>query len=256
MSEAGATTTTVLSVRDLCVGYSNRVVVSGLTLDLEAGRTIAMLGINGAGKSTALKGIAGAIVPKHGRVELCGDQRSGLSASQNARAGLVLVPEGAKSFYDLSVLENLEMGGFVVASRALLRERLDEVLSWFPRLKERLYVRAGSLSGGERQMLGIARALMLRPKVLLLDEPFLGLAPIMVAEVKNLIELVQAETDCGIILAEQQVNAVLPICSQALVLREGVAKPIAVPAMLRADEAERASILFGVGPQVGRPEPV
>ena len=238
--------TEALIVRDLTVGYGGSIVVSNIGLHLDAGKTVALLGINGAGKSTTLKGIAGVLKPERGSIRLDGVELVGCTASQNARSGLVLVPEGARSFHELSVLENLEMGGFVIGDSSILRRRRDEMLAWFPRLRERASLRAGSLSGGERQMLAIARALMLRPKVLLLDEPFLGLAPILIGEVKSLIQHVQNETGCGIVVAEQQVGAFLPICDQALVLREGRAHSIDPQAMMQADEAERAAALFGV----------
>jgi branched-chain amino acid transport system ATP-binding protein len=230
----------------LAVGYGGKIVVSRVDLDLPPRKTIALLGINGAGKSTTLKGIAGVLQPERGLVQLDGIERVGRTASANARAGLVFVPEGARSFDKLSVLENLELGGFVIPDRALLRRRRDEMLDLFPRLRDRAYLPAGSLSGGERQMLGIARALMLRPKVLLLDEPLLGLAPIMIDEVKGLIQRVQADAGCGLLIAEQHVNSILPICHEAFVLREGVAEVADLAALLHADERDQAAALFGV----------
>jgi branched-chain amino acid transport system ATP-binding protein len=236
----------VLGIVDLSVGYGGRTVIADLDFSVSRGETLAFLGINGAGKSTTLKGIAGALRPAKGTVLLDGHNVTGRTPAQNARTGLLLVPEGARSFHALTVRENLEMGGFVIGDSAKLRERLEETLEWFPRLRERGSLRAGSLSGGERQMLGIARALMLRPKVLLLDEPLLGLAPIMIAEVKSLVKRVQSETNCAIVIAEQQVGSILPICDRAFVLHGGHATPIDPRQMLQASEKEQAAILFGV----------
>lgn len=236
----------ILQVTDLSVGYGGRSVVANLDFAVARGETLALLGINGAGKSTTLKGIVGALRPAKGAVLLDEHDVTGRTPAQNARAGLLLVPEGARSFHALTVRENLEMGGFVIGNSGQLRDRLEETLDWFPRLRERASLRAGSLSGGERQMLGIARALMLRPKVLLLDEPLLGLAPIMISEVKSLVKRIQSETNCAIVIAEQQVGSILPICDRAFILHGGHATPIDPRQMLQASEKEQAAILFGV----------
>lgn len=233
-------------VEGLSVGYGGRIVVANVCLALQPGKTIALLGINGAGKSTCLKGIAGVLRPQQGSVRLDGEELVGRTVSQNARTGLVLVPEGARSFQDMSVLDNLEMGGFVIPDRSLLCQRLNEVLKWFPRLRERAMQRAGSLSGGERQMLAIARVLMLRPRVLLLDEPFLGLAPIMITEVSNQIARIRTETGCGIIIAEQHVSSVLRVCDEAFMLRDGSIFSVDRESLMKSSEQEQVAVLFGV----------
>jgi branched-chain amino acid transport system ATP-binding protein len=141
--------------------------------------------------------------------------------AQNARHGLFLVPEGARSFAELTVRENVELCRFVVGNENVFRARLDEMLAAFPRLRQRLNERAGTLSGGERQMLAIGRALILRPRVLLLDEPFLGLAPIMISEVVKQLTELRRNVQCGILLAEQNVAASLRVTDRVLLVRNG-----------------------------------
>lgn len=203
-----------LSVRDLSVGYGRKIVLNNISFDLHRGKISALLGVNGCGKTTTLKSIVRLIPLVGGTILIDGQNLRIRSGSESARAGVALVPEGARSFADLSVRENLEMGGFVLPDRKTLRNRIDEVIGFFPRLGERFLIPAGVLSGGERQMLAIARALMLHPRVLLLDEPFLGLAPIMIEEVTRQIRILVDQTQCAVLIAEQQVAATLKFSDQ------------------------------------------
>jgi branched-chain amino acid transport system ATP-binding protein len=211
----------VLRIQNLSAGYGSKVVLDEISFDVMPGEIIALLGINGAGKSTCFKTMIGLLRPLHGAVILDSADTSRRAPAHNARAGLILVPEGGRSFSDLTVRENLELCRFVVSNVNVFRDRLAEVMATFPRLENRLNERAGTLSGGERQMLAIGRALVLRPRVLLLDEPFLGLAPIMINEViKQLAEL-KRNVRCGIVLAEQNVAATMRTADRVLLVRDG-----------------------------------
>lgn len=218
-SKAAANDDRALIVSDLAVGYGRKVVLENISFELQAGRIAALIGVNGAGKSTTLKTIVGVLRPVRGSVWFDGHPLGG-TVADNVQAGLALVPEGARSFADLSVRENLEMGGFILANGGLVRQRIDDVLHFFPRLRERLNQKAGVLSGGERQMLAIGRALMIRPRYLLLDEPFLGLAPIMIQEVSRRLEDLAKQTSCGLLIAEQQIAATLRFCTRAFAISE------------------------------------
>lgn len=243
--EASSFESSGLEVTALSAGYGRKIVLEGITFSVPRGQTAALLGINGAGKTTILKTLVGLLRPISGLIWLDGKDVTARAVAENACAGLVLVPEGAKSFTDLSVRENLEMGGFVLGDRALLQSRIDEALDFFPRLRERLSQKAGVLSGGERQMLSIGRALMLRPRVLLLDEPFLGLAPIMIQEVaRRLGDLVKA-TNCGLLIAEQHIGATLQFSHRAFAVRERSFLELSASTAGVFDEEEVASVIFG-----------
>jgi branched-chain amino acid transport system ATP-binding protein len=210
----------LLAVSDLVLGYGKIVAVKGFDLTIEGGRVVCLIGANGAGKTTILRGISGLLRPKSGKVEFQGEVISRLPPHRIARMGVVLVPEGRQIFTQMSVGENLRMGGYLIADQHETQRRLDEVVALFPRLKERLAQPAGSLSGGEQQMLAMGRALMAQPNVLLLDEPSMGLAPKLVEEIFELIAKLKAEQRT-ILLVEQNARLALEVSDDAYVLETG-----------------------------------
>jgi len=210
----------LLAVNELMLAYGKIVAVKGVDLTIEAGRVVCLIGANGAGKTTILRGIAGLLRPKSGKVEFQGEMISRLPSHRIARMGVMLVPEGRQIFTQMSVGENLRMGGYLVGDQHELQRRLDEVLALFPRLKERLGQSAGSLSGGEQQMLAMGRALMARPNLLLLDEPSMGLAPKLVEEIFELIAKLKARQRT-ILLVEQNARLALEVSDDAYVLETG-----------------------------------
>lgn len=211
--------TPLLSVEALCLGYGRSIIIPGLSLTVAAGEIVALIGANGAGKTTSLRGISGLTRPRSGSVKLEGRDLAGLPTHQIAALGVVQVPEGRQIFASLSVAENLALGG-ISAAASVARIRRDQVLTRFPRLAERLGQSAGSLSGGEQQMLAIGRALMADPRVLLLDEPSMGLAPKFVEVMFSLIEELRRDGRT-ILLVEQNASAALAIADRAYVLNQG-----------------------------------
>jgi branched-chain amino acid transport system ATP-binding protein len=211
----------VLSVRGLEGGYGKLKVLRGVSLTVRAGSVAALLGGNGTGKSTALRTIAGLLRPSAGEVELDGARIDGLAAHQVVRRGLCLVPQGKDVFPQLTVHENLLMGGFVRrGDRPGLAADLERAYATFPVLAERRRQHAGTLSGGEQQMLAIGRALMSRPRCLMLDEPSAALAPRMVDEVARVIEAVHRQ-GMTLLLVEQNVAMALALAEDAYVMRDG-----------------------------------
>jgi len=207
-----------LKITGLSAGYSGFRILDGLDLDLAAGRITAIVGSNGAGKSTLLKALAG-LLPRDGHAALDGRVLPPGSVTAAVRAGLILVAEGRHLFPRMTVLENLQLGGWLLAK--LEREvRLERALALFPRLGERRHQLAGSMSGGEQQMVALARALVGRPRLLLLDEPSLGLAPRLVDEVMTLVRRIRDE-DVTVLLIEQNVAKALAIADDAHVLERG-----------------------------------
>src|ERR1700743_471788 len=209
-----------LAVENLCAAYGEIEVLHVVNLAVERGQIIALLGANGAGKSTTIKAIMGLVKPSAGRILLDGRDLSGEAPHLAARAGIARVPEGRKIFRKMTVEENLLVGG-VVRSSAEVREQLADVYALFPRLAERRRQFGGTLSGGERQMLPSARALMSRPNFILMDEPSLGLAPLVVEAVHQAIERIRREMGIGGILVEQNVAVALAVASHAYVLMRG-----------------------------------
>lgn len=211
----------MLKVVHLVSGYGALRVITGVSLHVARGEVVTLIGANGSGKSTLLKTVAGLIAPMEGRVLLKGREMAGQPANAVAAAGLTLVPEGRGLFPGMSVLENLRMGGY---ARGLggrrLAERIDTVCAGFPALLERFEQRAGSLSGGQQQILALARALVGAPEILLLDEPSTGLAPLLVAEVFDRIKELK-RSGMTIILAEQNVGQALQVADRAYVMKTG-----------------------------------
>jgi len=211
---------TVLDIHDLSVNYGIVPAVDGVTFSLNKGTVATIVGSNGAGKSTIMKSMAGLIRPHRGQVRLFGEDVSGMAPDQLVARGLVLVPEGRRLFKSMSVRENLETGAYREADRAVIHKNLDKVLARFPALKNRLGAVAGSLSGGQQQMVAVGRALMAYPKVLLLDEPTIGLAPAIVDDIAQIILDIAAE-GVDVLLVEQNAEMALEIATHAFILERG-----------------------------------
>jgi branched-chain amino acid transport system ATP-binding protein len=200
--------------------YRDVQVLWDVSLSVGRGEIVAVIGPNGAGKSTLLNTIVGYQHPRSGSIVFQGNPIYHLPPEQVVRRGLTIVPEGARVFSDMSVLDNLKMGSYIRSARPEREKSLEEVFSFFPRLKERIHQKGGTLSGGERQMLAIGRALMSRPSLLLLDEPSLGLAPMLVVKVFETIRDI-ASTGLTVLLVEQNVHLSLELAHRAYVLENG-----------------------------------
>jgi branched-chain amino acid transport system ATP-binding protein len=210
----------VLKLEHLDVFYGAIHALRDISIEVRAGEVVTLIGANGAGKSTTLRAITGLIDPKQGRIDFDGQDLDGVPAHTRVSRGISMAPEGRGVFANLSVLENLEMGAYVVKDRAHIKEDIERGFTLFPRLKERQKQRAGTLSGGEQQMLAIARALMSRPKLLLLDEPSLGLAPIVCQTIFATIDSIKA-AGVTVLLVEQNARAALKHSDRAYVLETG-----------------------------------
>ncbi len=210
----------MLEVTGLHVAYGGIQAVRSITFHINSGETVALIGANGAGKSSTLKAIARVISAVGGDVHFCGEKIGRLAPHDVIRRGIALVPEGRGVFPRLSVAENLDMGAFIRSDTAAIAADLDKVYAYFPRLKERAAQLAGTLSGGEQQMLAIGRALMSRPKLLLLDEPSMGLAPIMVQKIFEVIRAVAAD-GMTTLLIEQNAKLALESSQRAYVMESG-----------------------------------
>ena len=235
----GTPMTVLLDIKSLRGGYGRTEVLRGVDLEVRAGEMVALLGSNGAGKSTLNKMVCGLCPAWSGTVRFDGQDLSGAHYREVVKAGLIQVPEGRKVFPNLSVLENLELGSFTRARerRALNPER---VFAIFPRLKERLAQQAGTMSGGEQQMLAIGRGLMAEPVLLILDEPSLGLSPLLVEEMFSLIRQLR-DDGLAVLLVEQNVGQSLEIADRAYVLENGSVRFSGEPqALLASDELRRA----------------
>ncbi|MCC7106607.1 MAG: ABC transporter ATP-binding protein [Chloroflexi bacterium] len=211
---------TVLEVRDLWVAYGPIVVVSGVSFSVPAGTIVALIGPNGAGKSTTLRTISGLKIPQQGSIQYLGERIDGLSPASIVRRGIAHVPEGRHVFRNLTVYENLLMGTYAQRDRRQTGVWVEEMYALFPRLQERRKQPAGSLSGGEQQMLAFARALVSRPKLLLLDEPSMGLAPVLVDMILETVAKIRLE-GITVLLVEQNASLALEIADHAYVLETG-----------------------------------
>lgn len=210
----------VLSVENIDVGYGQVQILWDVSISVGKGQTVSLLGNNGAGKTTAVQTISGLLKPTNGKVVFEGVDISDMPAHKRVEAGLVQVPEGRKIFPTLNVIENLEMGSFLKKPKSKREESLERILDLFPILGERTDQAAGTLSGGEQQMLALGRGLMSLPKLLILDEPSVGLAPLMVLEIFKAIEEIKRE-GVSILLVEQNAAQSLAISDQAFILEEG-----------------------------------
>ncbi|MCC7139216.1 MAG: ABC transporter ATP-binding protein [Planctomycetes bacterium] len=231
----------MLVVEDLVVAYGAVVALHGVSLEAKQGEIVTLIGANGAGKSTTLRAVSGMVAPRRGSVRLDGREVGGVPAHRLVRRGLAHVPEGRRIFTGLSVRENLELGAYTVRGRAEVAARLERVLALFPRLAERIAQSGGTLSGGEQQMLAIGRAMMARPRLLLLDEPSLGLAPLLVREIFREIARINREEGTTILLVEQNAHLALSTAHRGYVLETGrVALADAAPALLESPRVRAA----------------
>ena len=211
----------LLKIDHLVAGYGNIEALHGISMEVNAGEVVAVLGANGAGKTTLLRAISGMIKPKSGSVEIDGHNVAGQKAHKVLRHGIAHVAEGREIFSRLTVEDNLRLGAFIHQKGKLSGSELDMVLELFPRLAERRTQVAGTLSGGEQQMLAIGRALLSKPKIMLLDEPSMGLAPIIVGTIFNTLEKVVAETELTVMVVEQNAQAALDLASRGYLLESG-----------------------------------
>jgi branched-chain amino acid transport system ATP-binding protein len=210
----------LVEVEGLRAAYGQVRVLEGIDFSIDKGRRVAMLGPNGAGKTTVLRALSG-MVRTRGRVEFDGRSLLGKATADIARRGVAHVPEGRGTFPALSVEDNLRLGAYVRGDRGAVREDIRRCYGWFPRLEERRGLQAGSLSGGEQQMLAVARALMLRPRLLMLDEPSLGLAPIVTRELFRVLGEICDEQGMTVLLVEQNANLALDFADHAYILESG-----------------------------------
>jgi branched-chain amino acid transport system ATP-binding protein len=238
----------LLEVSGLELGYGRTLAVKGIDLTVRAGTVACLIGANGAGKTTTLRGLSGLLKPRGGRLRFDGLDLATLPAHRIAAAGIVQVPEGRQLFAGMSVADNLRMGAFLVRDRITVRQRLEAVLARFPKLTSRLDEAAGLLSGGEQQMVAMGRALMAEPRLLLLDEPSMGLAPMLVEEIFEIIAGLKAEGRT-ILLVEQNARAALAVADTATVLESGRVALSGPAATIAHDPAVAAAYLGGA--QVG-----
>jgi len=210
-----------LSVKGLSTGYSKKTVLEDVSFHIEEGERVAIVGRNGAGKSTLLMTLVGALKAWKGSINYLGREQIGLGATERVCAGMALVPQGGKVFPNLKVKENLDLGAYVIKDKKAIASSLEFVYEIFPVLRERATQEAGTMSGGERQMLAIGRALMAQPKLLMLDEPSLGLSPLIVSELMGKISYLSDKLKVTVIIVEQNVRATFKIVERVYVLKLG-----------------------------------
>ena len=232
----------VLRVEDIHTVYGSIEALKGISIDVHENEIVTLIGANGAGKSTTLRSISGIVPPKTGRIIFQGREIQGLPGHEVAEIGIAQSPEGRRIFPRMTVLENLEMGAFTRRDQKSIRADLDRVYDLFPRLKEREKQKGGTMSGGEQQMLAIGRALMAQPKLLLLDEPSLGLAPVIVDRIYEVVREINAQ-GTTIVLVEQNANYALDVSSRGYVLETGHIALTDTSANLRNDERVQAAYL-------------
>ncbi|WP_307975037.1 ABC transporter ATP-binding protein [uncultured Parolsenella sp.] len=234
----------ILHVEDLNVYYGSIHAVKGISFDVEEGEIVTLIGANGAGKSTTLNTVAGLLKPREGKIEFEGESLLGIPPHKIVSRGMALCPEGRRVFLQMSVRDNLEMGAFTRTDSAEVADSLEMVFDRFPRLKEREGQSAGTLSGGEQQMLAMGRALMSKPRLLMLDEPSMGLAPILVQEIFNIIKSLH-DTGTTVLLVEQNARMALSIADRAYVLETGHVSMSGDAADLANDERVKQAYLGG-----------
>ena len=210
----------MLKVKDLRVNYGGIEALKGISFDVEQGQIVTLIGANGAGKSTTLRAISGLVKTASGAINFMGRDIIPFNAQQVVAEGIALVPEGRRVFSNLTVLENLKIGAYLRKDKDEIESGIEDIYQRFPRLKEREWQLAGTLSGGEQQMLAVGRAMMARPKLLMMDEPSLGLAPLVVRDIFAIIRELKSE-GITILLIEQNANAALRCADQAYVLETG-----------------------------------
>ena len=210
----------LLKVTDLIVSYGGIEALKGISFEVAQGQIVTLIGANGAGKSTTLRTISGLVRAKEGRVYFEGRDITDFGTQKIVETGIAMVPEGRRVFANLSVLENLRIGAYLRKDREVIEQDIQYVYDLFPRLRERSWQLAGTLSGGEQQMLAVGRAMMTRPKLIMMDEPSLGLAPLVVKDIFRIIQTLK-ETGMTVLLIEQNTNAALHACDFAYVLETG-----------------------------------
>lgn len=234
----------LLEINNIHVYYGAIHALKGISLKVEEGQIVALIGANGAGKTTTLRTISGLLHPKEGTILYHGEPLHEMKAQSIVKAGISQVPEGRRIFSPLTVMENLELGAFLRNDKDGIRNDLETIFQSFPRLKERTFQQAGTLSGGEQQMLAMGRALMSRPKVLLLDEPSMGLSPIFVQEIFNIIKRIN-EQGTTVLLVEQNARMALSIADYAYVLETGTISLEGTGAELASSEEVQKAYLGG-----------
>ena len=234
----------MLTIDNLNVFYGAIHALKGISLEVKEGEIVTLIGANGAGKSTTLRTISGLLKPKEGSIKFEGKDIGGMAAQNVVKLGISQVPEGRRIFANMTVMENLELGAFTRSDKAGIAQDLDMVFGRFPRLAERRSQLAGTLSGGEQQMLAMGRALMSRPKLLLLDEPSMGLAPLLIKEIFNIIVDIN-KTGTTVLLVEQNANMALSIANRAYVLETGRITLAGDAKELAASEDVRKAYLGG-----------
>jgi branched-chain amino acid transport system ATP-binding protein len=232
----------LLEIEDMHSYYGHIEALRGISLTVDEGEVVTLIGSNGAGKTTTLRSIHGILPPKQGRIIFAGEEIQGVPAHELISRGIAQSPEGRRIFFRMTVLENLEMGAYHRNDASGIREDMDRVFTLFPRLKERTKQEAGTMSGGEQQMLAIGRALMSSPRLLLLDEPSMGLAPVLVERIFEIIREINKQ-GTTILLVEQNANIALEIATRGYVLETGTIVNSAPAAELREDPTVREAYL-------------
>lgn len=232
----------ILEIKDLVVSYNGIEAVKGITFDVPKGKIVTLIGANGAGKSTVLKTIAGIVKPKNASIVFEGTEISGKTPDFIVSKGVTLVPEGRRVFPNLTVLENLKIGAYLRKDKKEIQKDIEHVYELFPRLKERSWQLAGTLSGGEQQMLAVGRALMSSPKLIMMDEPSLGLAPLVVQDIFSIIRQINSE-GITVLLIEQNANMALKIADKAYVMETGRITMEGTGAELLEDETIKEAYL-------------
>ena len=231
---------TILKITDLRVNYGGIEAVKGISFDVPEGEIVTLIGANGAGKSSTLRTISGLVKPKSGKIEFRGTDITGKDPTTIMQSGITLVPEGRRIFPDLTVQENLRVGAYI--RKDDISSDLEWVYGLFPRLKERSWQAGGTLSGGEQQMLAVGRALMARPKLIMMDEPSLGLAPMVVKDIFSIIKQINRE-GVTILLIEQNANMALKVADKAYVMETGKITLSGTGRELLANDAVKAAYL-------------
>lgn len=230
----------MLKLENIDAGYGPTTILQDVSLDVNAGEIVTIVGANGAGKTTTLRTIVGQILPRRGKITFQGEDITRLHAHDIVDRGIILIPEGRQLFPDMTVRENLQMGTYRKSARDQQESRLEEVLTLFPRVRERLDQNAASLSGGEQQMVAIARGMMAKPTLLMFDEPSLGLAPIIVSQVFDVVRQIAA-TGTTVLIVEQNVFTTLKVAHRGYVLENGsIVLADTAPALLKNDHIRRA----------------
>ena len=233
----------MLEIKNINTYYGNIQALHDVSISVEEGEIITLIGANGAGKTTTLMSISNVVSPKSGEITFMGEAINDKKPDEIVKTGLIHVPEGRHIFPYLTVMENLDLGAFLRKDNAAIRKDIDYVFDLFPRLKERKNQQGGTLSGGEQQMLAISRALMARPKLLLLDEPSLGLAPLIVKQIFDIIQFINKEQGTTIFLVEQNANLALKVANRGYVMENGKITMVDSAANLLANEDVKKAYL-------------